>query len=142
MSVGKDVRDFHRTFRLPVRDEPFVPDTLERGLRVRLQQEETDELATASIQGDVVGVADALADIVYIAYGTAAVYGIDLDAVLGEVHRSNMEKLPSCDWCHGSRSDCSPCGGTGKGSPVYRADGKVLKPEGWRPPDIGKVLGV
>lgn len=142
MTTGKMVRQFHERFGHPIRETPYLPDTLERGLRVRLQREETEELATASVQGDVAGVADALADLVYIAYGTATVYGIDLDAVLAEVHRSNMDKLPRCDWCHGSGGDCSPCGGTGMGAPLLRRDGKVQKPEGWEPPDIKKVLGL
>jgi len=64
-------------------------------LRVALLQEEVGEFVAASERGDLNGVADALADIVYVAYGTALTYGIDLDAVLREVHRSNMSKLGS-----------------------------------------------
>ena len=83
------------------------------------------KLASLSLpleRGDLVGIADALADIVYVAYGTALTYGIDLDAVLHEVHRSNMSKLGS------------------DGKPLIREDGKVLKSERYFPPDIESVL--
>ncbi len=117
------VADFHHAYGLPVRTEPTAavgPDQV--ALRQALIEEEVAELADAARAGDLVGVADALADIVYVAYGTAHVYGIDLDAVLDEVHASNMTKL-----------------GT-DGRPVRRADGKVLKGPGYRPPDIRAVL--
>ena len=91
-------------------------------LRQALIEEEVAELAAASRGGNLVGVADALADIVYVAYGTAHVYGIDLDAVLDEVHASNMTKLGA------------------DGRPVRRADGKVLKGPGYRSPDIAAIL--
>lgn len=93
-------------------------------LRQALIEEEVGELRQAALAGDIVGIADALADIVYVAYGSACVYGIDLDAVLDEVHASNMTKL-GADGC-----------------PVRRADGKVLKGPDYRPPDIGRVLGL
>ena len=118
------VGDFHRAYGLPIRVEPTAavgPDQIV--LRQALIEEEVRELADAANAGDVVGVADALADIVYVAYGTAHVYGIDLDAVLDEVHASNMTKLGA------------------DGRPVHRADGKVLKGPAYRPPDISAVLG-
>jgi predicted HAD superfamily Cof-like phosphohydrolase len=93
-------------------------------LRQSLIDEEVGELRAAAAAGDLVGVADALADIVYVAYGTAHTYGIDLDAVLDEVHASNMTKLGS------------------DGAPVRRADGKVLKGPDYRPPDITTALGL
>lgn len=123
--AGADfVREFHRTFNLPIREELYIPDTLERGLRVRLQKEELKELADASVQGDIVEVADALADTLYIAHGTALCYGVPLDAVLAEVHRSNMSKLGR------------------DGKPIYRDDGKVMKGPDYFPPDIKRVIGV
>jgi NTP pyrophosphatase (non-canonical NTP hydrolase) len=93
-------------------------------LRVALLEEEVGEFVAASEQGDLVGIADALADIVYVVYGTALTYGIDLDAVLREVHRSNMSKLGR------------------DGEPLIREDGKVLKSETYFPPDIASVLGL
>jgi len=118
------VGDFHLAYGLPIRSEPTVaigPDQVT--LRQALIEEAVYELAEAADVGDLVGVADALADIVYVAYGTAHVYGIDLDAVLDEVHASNMTKLGA------------------DGRPVRRADGKVLKGPDYRPPDVRAVLG-
>src|SRR6266568_803166 len=92
-------------------------------LRVALLQEEVSEFVTASENGDLVGIADALADIVYVVYGTALTYGIDLDAVLREVHRSNMSKLGR------------------DGKPLIRDDGKVLKSDQYFPPDVVAALG-
>lgn len=117
------VSEFHRVFRLrrQARPDPAIRPELAR-LRVALLREEVDEFARATEDGDIVGIADALADIVYVAYGSAVTYGIDLDAVLAEVHRANMSKL--------DRS----------GQPVYRADGKVAKSSRYAPPDVRRVL--
>ena len=93
-------------------------------LRVALLEEEVSEFVAASGNGDLIGIADALADIVYVIYGTAVTYGIDLDSVLREVHRANMSKLAS------------------DGRPVLRDDGKVLKSERYFPPDIASVLSL
>lgn len=116
---------FHEAYGLPVADTPsaVVPPP-QATLRLDLIEEEVAELRAAVAAGDVIGVADALADIVYVAYGSAWVYGIPLDAVLDEVHGSNMTKLGA------------------DGRPVRRADGKVLKGPGYRPPDIARVLGI
>ena len=120
--AGDQVGDFHRAYGLPVRDAPTVDVGAEQvALRLALIQE-VGELAAAAVAGDLIGIADALADIVYVAYGTAHVYGIDLDAVLDEVHASNMTKLGA------------------DGRPISRADGKVLKGPDYRPPDIAAVL--
>jgi predicted HAD superfamily Cof-like phosphohydrolase len=123
MDVAAAVAAFHQAFRRPMREQPSAEiDPALARLRVELIREEVSEFVAASEQGDLVGIADALADIVYVVYGTALTYGIDLDAVLREVHRSNMSKL-----------------GT-DGKPVLREDGKVLKPAGYSPPDIAAVL--
>src|SRR6478752_8592194 len=72
------VGDFHRAYGLPVRDVPTAEVGAKQvALRLALIQEEVGELAEAARAGDLIGVADALADIVYVAYGTAHVYGID-----------------------------------------------------------------
>ena len=116
---------FHAAFGLPVRQRPTVDIPVEEAqLRQALLDEEVDELRAAVASADVVGIADALADIVYIACGTAHAYGIDLDAVVAEVHRSNMTKLG------------------GDGRPVYRGDGKVLKGPSYEPPRLSEVLGL
>jgi predicted HAD superfamily Cof-like phosphohydrolase len=119
------VAEFHRAFNLPMRQSPStgIDDELAK-LRVALLEEEVDEFVTASEKADLIGIADALADIVYVVYGTALTYGIDLDSVLREVHRSNMSKL-SAD-----------------GKPLLREDGKVLKSERYFPPDVASVLGL
>ena len=114
---------FHRAFNLPMRQLPSADiDEAVAKLRVALLEEEVGEFVAASERSDLLGIADALADIVYVAYGTALTYGIDLDAVLQEVHRSNMSKLDS------------------DGKPLIRGDGKVLKSERYFPPDIESVL--
>jgi predicted HAD superfamily Cof-like phosphohydrolase len=123
VSVADAVAEFHAVFRLPVRQMPGadVGPELTR-LRISLLQEETGEFTAAAEAGDLTGIADALADVVWVAYGTALTYGIDLDSVLREVHRSNMSKLGA------------------DGEPVIRADGKVLKSDRYFPPDIRAVL--
>ena len=114
---------FHEVFDLPRQASPNVgiDESLAR-LRIALLEEEVGEFADAVAAADLVAIADALADIVYVAYGTAVTYGIDLDMVLGEVHRSNMSKL-----------------GT-NGQPLIRADGKVIKSDQYVPPDIAGIL--
>ena len=122
--TAAQVYAFHRAFGLPRNPRPTlgdVEDSLLR-LRERLLEEETAEFMAASFRRDLVGMADALADIVYVAYGTAISYGLDLDLLLDEVHRSNMSKLDD------------------RGRPVLRDDGKVLKSPRYRPPRVAEVL--
>lgn len=117
------VGEFHVAFSLPLHRRPQVeiPRELVQ-LRIDLLQEEVDEFRQAAVAGQIVGVADALGDILYVVYGTALTYGIDLDAIVREVHRSNMSKLGPA------------------GVPILRADGKVLKPSTFSPPDVERVL--
>lgn len=121
--VLSQVLDFHDAFDLPREPLPTaqVGDVLAQ-LRVRLLREEVEEFADATERRDIVAIADALADVVYVAYGSAITYGIDLDAVVREVHRSNMSKLDEA------------------GRPVLREDGKVLKSPRYRPPNVRAVL--
>jgi predicted HAD superfamily Cof-like phosphohydrolase len=118
-SVGQ----FHASFDLPMatRPNPKVPVDLGE-LRIDLLEEEVGEFREAVEQNDLVAIADALADILYVTYGAAITFGIDLDAVVREVHRSNMSKLGP------------------DGRPILRADGKVLKPATYSPPEISRVL--
>ena len=91
-------------------------------MRRRLIREEFNEYLEAEDTNDIVGIADALADLCYVIYGAAHCYNIPLDKVYAEVHRSNMQKV-------------------GKdGKVTKREDGKILKPEGWEPPDIEGVM--
>jgi predicted HAD superfamily Cof-like phosphohydrolase len=121
--VAAAVAEFHAAFNLPRQAQPSI--NVEPSLailRIALLEEEVGELVTAINAHDLAGIADALADITYVVYGTALTYGIDLDSVLSEVHRSNMSKLGH------------------DGKPILRADGKVLKSEYYSPPDIAGVL--
>ena len=121
--VASAVAEFHAAFNLPRQGRPSidVEKSLEM-LRISLLEEEVSELVTATHARDLVGIADSLADITYVVYGTALTYGIDLDSVLSEVHRSNMSKLDR------------------DGKPMVRADGKVLKSERYSPPNVAAVL--
>ena len=127
-----------------VRDEGKVV-----GLRARLMCEELGETLEAMSNDDMEGVADGLADLVYVVAGTALALGIPLDKVWDEVQRSNMSKFPECDICGGSGQlqdldntvslDCPEC--SGAGLVALRDDhGKIIKPDGWTPPDIASVL--
>lgn len=121
MSFYTDVRDFHQAFGQRIGEKPELPNKEERKLRMKLLAEEYSELVVAEYNDDLVEITDALADIIYIACGTAVSYGIPLDDVFTEVHRSNMAKLVD-------------------GKVIRREDGKVQKPEGWTAPDVKSVL--
>jgi predicted HAD superfamily Cof-like phosphohydrolase len=122
MSIAAMVREFHETYGIPIRNKPTM-NIREIKLRIDILEEEWEEYVTACIQRDLVEVADALADMVYVIYGTALAHGIDLDAVLAEVHRSNMSKLGA------------------DGKPIRRDDGKVMKGPAFSPPNIAGLLG-
>ena len=119
----RDVSAFHRACNVPQLPTPRFPSAKRVALRQALLNEEHGEFHIAIARKDLAGVADALADIIYVAIGTALEFGIPLDAVWGEVQRSNMAKR-------------DPKTGTVQ----RRPDGKIIKPEGWRPPDIASVL--
>lgn len=126
-------------------------------LGARLMLEELGETLDAMRKGDLVELADGLADLVYVALWTAVVHGIPLDDVFAEVHRANMMKFPLCDACEGtgcgpvlsrdsqgraltrSAEMCSTCAGKGRLA-LRDANGKVQKPPGWTLPDIAGVL--
>jgi predicted HAD superfamily Cof-like phosphohydrolase len=123
------VREFHLAADQPVEERPIhlytklafggpAHEQL-RSLRKRLLEEEFNEYLAAERDGSMVGVADGLADMLYIILGTCHAYGIPIERVFAEVHRSNMTKVDPA---------------TGKVR--RREDGKILKPEGYSPPDI------
>jgi predicted HAD superfamily Cof-like phosphohydrolase len=116
------VREFHRAFGLDVRGTPTEVSPRLAAHRGELLAEEAAEVAEVSVSGPLDRLAHELADVVYVAYGTALVHGIDLDAVIAEIHRSNMTKL-----------------GPG-GQVTRRDDGKVLKGEHYEAPDVSAVL--
>ena len=116
------VGDFMEAFGQDVNIEPTWPDFSTRELRLELIQEEVDELGEAKEQRDMVGIADALTDILYVVYGTGHSYGIDLDECFQEVHSSNMSKLGE------------------DGKPIRRDDGKILKGPNYFEPDLESIL--
>ena len=116
------VIEFHEKFGAPITSSPNLAPFRETELRHSLMQEELSEYLVATHMDDLIGIADALADLAYVVYGTAIIHGIDLDAVIREVHRSNMTKLGA------------------DGTPIYRMDGKVLKGPNYEPPNIARVL--
>lgn len=118
------VKEFKQCFRQPINTSPTIPDSHIIQLRVRLAQEELDEMVQACQAENLVGVFDALVDQLYILFGTAHTFGMAdaLEKGLEEVHRSNMTKL-----------------GPDR-QPIIREDGKVLKSELYEPPNLEKVL--
>lgn len=110
------------SFGQKVRLKPFLVDKDVSDLRLKLIKEEVSELEQAIEQNNLIEIADALTDILYVVYGAGATYGIDLDACFKEVHRSNMSKLDK------------------NGNPIYRKDGKVLKGPYYKPPDLESIL--
>ena len=119
------VSEFHRTFGLGIEKQPV--STLENGkarLRYELMKEENDEYIEAVENDDIVEVADALGDMLYILCGTIIEHGMTelIEEVFDEIHRSNMSKLGE------------------DGNPVYREDGKVIKGPNFFKPDIAKII--
>ncbi|WP_317445763.1 MazG nucleotide pyrophosphohydrolase domain-containing protein [Streptomyces collinus] len=121
-SPARLVREFHTAFGLDARTTPTEVTPALAAHRGELLAEEAAEVAEVSVEGPLDRLAHELADVVYVAYGTALVHGIDLDDVIAEIHRANMSKL-----------------GPG-GEVARRADGKVLKGEHYRAPDVSAVL--
>ena len=121
--IVESLLEFNQAFEIPKLDNPGLgPDELIE-LRIKLLTEEVQEYAEAARTGDLVEVLDALADIGYILAGTIINHGMQdiYDEAFNEVHRSNMAKLVD-------------------GKVIRREDGKVLKPEGWKPPQLAQFL--
>lgn len=122
MTNNEKVKQFMETYGQTVRDNPEFPDNDTIHLRVDLIEEEVAELNSAIAERNIVEVADALTDILYVVYGAGLTFGIDLDKTFAEVHRSNMSKLDQ------------------DGRPIYREDGKILKGPNYTPPDLTFIL--
>ena len=118
------VESFMRVFNQEVKDEVDWPDAETMELRIDLIEEELQELKDGILLGDgtLVDVADALTDLLYVVYGAGHSFGINLDKCFEEVHNSNMSKLGN------------------DGKPIYREDGKILKGENFREPNLKEVL--
>lgn len=118
LDMVEDVLAFHRKFACYVGDCPHLPQRSIVDLRLRLIREEYRELLKAIRLGDLAGIADAIADLVYVIIGTAIAFGIDIRPIWQAVQQANMAK-------------------TGGGT---RQDGKILKPPGWRAPDVAGLV--
>ena len=122
MSNFSKVGIFMKTFGQEVKDNPsFSTDKINK-LRIDLIKEELDELTEAMKNEDLLEVADALTDILYVTYGAGHAFGINLDKCFEEVQKSNMSKL-------------------GKdGKPIYNEFGKVMKGPDYFKPDLSKFI--
>jgi len=118
----RGVEDFMNAFGQEVKTEPEFPNEETQKLRVELIEEELGELKEAIEAKNLVAIADALTDILYVTYGAGHAFGIDLDRCFAEVQRSNMSKLGA------------------DGKPIYREDGKVLKGPNYREPNLYEVM--
>ena len=111
-----------KTFGQEVKTKPsFSSDKINK-LRIELIKEELDELKEAMDNNDLLEVADALTDILYVTYGAGHAFGIDLDKCFDEVQNSNMSKLGK------------------NGEPIYNESGKVMKGPNYFKPDLSKFV--
>ncbi|MFM7619691.1 MAG: hypothetical protein ACKO5Y_07610 [Bacteroidota bacterium] len=119
------VADFHNAFKLPVRTEQTGQlSEKELTLRFNLMKEENEEYLEAAQRGDLVEIADALGDMLYILCGTINAHGLQdvMGEVFEEIQRSNMSKLDA------------------NGEPIYREDGKVMKSDRYFKPNIAQFI--
>ena len=122
MSNFNKVGTFMKTFGQEVKTKPsFSSDKINK-LRIDLIKEELDELQEAMKNNDLLEVADALTDILYVTYGAGHAFGIDLDKCFDEVQNSNMSKLGE------------------NGKPIYNDSGKVMKGPKYFKPDLSKFV--
>jgi predicted HAD superfamily Cof-like phosphohydrolase len=120
------VKEFHDTFRIGYSESPIANLGEDKNqLRYNLMKEENEEYLEAVNNNDLVEIADALGDMMYILCGTIVEHGLQhkMEAVFDEIQRSNMSKLGE------------------DGNPIYREDGKVLKGPNYFKPDFSKILG-
>ena len=122
MSNFRKVGTFMKTFGQEVKTKPsFSTDKINK-LRLDLIKEELSELTDAMNNKDLLEVADALTDILYVTYGAGHAFGIDLDKCFDEVQNSNMSKLDE------------------NGKPIYNENGKVMKGPNYFKPDLSKFV--
>jgi predicted HAD superfamily Cof-like phosphohydrolase len=120
----KKVEIFHETFKQKNGTGPALLNHDEFELRHKLMAEENDEYLEACDQDDIVGIADALGDQLYILCGTILKHGLQhkIEEVFNEIHLSNMSKLDA------------------NGEPILREDGKIMKSNRYFKPDIAKIV--
>lgn len=122
MTNFERVKKFMQTFGQEVRSQSSFPDEKIVKLRCNLIEEEFLELKTAIKNKDIIEVADALTDILYVTYGAGHAFGVDLDECFNEVQNSNMSKLGV------------------DGRPIYNEIGKVMKGPSYFKPNLKKFL--
>ena len=122
MSNFNKVKTFMNTYGQEVKDKASFPENKIVQLRIDLIEEELNELKEAVKNNDIVEVADALTDILYVTYGAGHSFGVDLDKCFDEVQRSNMSKLGD------------------DGKPIYNESGKVMKGPDYFAPDLKKII--
>ena len=122
MSNFNKVKTFMNTYGQEVKEKASFPENKIVQLRIDLIEEELNELKEAVKNNDIVEVADALTDILYVTYGAGHSFGIDLDKCFDEVQQSNMSKLGV------------------DGKPIYNESGKVMKGPDYFAPDLKKII--
>ena len=122
MTNFEKVRLFMKTYGQDVKDKAGFSDAKTNKLRIDLIKEELEELTEAMQDENLLEVADALTDILYVTYGAGHAFGIDLDKCFEEVQNSNMSKLGE------------------DGKPIYNEAGKVMKGPNYFKPDLSKYL--
>ena len=122
MTNFEKVKEFMLTFGQEIKEKPEFPNDSIVDLRIKLIEEELQELKDAIKNNDIVEVADALTDILVVTYGAAASWGLEIDNCFNEVHRSNMSKL-SAD-----------------GKPIYNEYGKVMKGPNYLAPNLKQFV--
>ena len=122
MTNFESVKKFMEIFGQEIKEKAQFPSDKIASLRHDLIKEELDELKEAMDKKDIIEVADALTDILYVTYGAGHAYGINLDKCFEEVQNSNMSKLDH------------------NGKPIYNDRGKVMKGPNYFKPDLNKFL--
>ncbi len=122
MTNFEKVKLFMKTYGQEVKDKAGLSDAMTNKLRIDLIKEELEELTEAMKDENLLEVADALTDILYVTYGAGHAFGIDLDKCFEEVQNSNMSKLGE------------------DGKPIYNEAGKVMKGPNYFKPDLSKYL--
>lgn len=120
IDMEKAVQEFHKAFGIPVSDKPTTIDLHSFSRRVRLIDEDLAEYCKAVSENDIVGIADALGDLLYVVYGTGVEHGLPMNQILQAIHEFNMTKT-------GGKLDES---------------GKLVKPSTYKPVDLSWLKSI
>lgn len=121
-----DVRQFQEKFGVPMADKPSLLDQKTFDFRRKFMQEELNEFSDSHVEGDLIGAADALVDLVYVVHGTALMMGLPWEDLWNEVQRANMTKERAATAAQSKRGSALD----------------VIKPPGWKGPDHAQFLGL